>query len=105
MIINQMKKPEAETEAKAAAAESQEVLYSCHPVQNFTIGGFTFERGLLRLTKPADIEAFEALHENLPDGERHRIKRIAVEKAAEIAQGFVESSKSTGVATSETPIQ
>lgn len=55
-------------------------MYSVHPIQNYKIGDFRFVGGLLTLTDPDEIAAFEAIlaDPKLPASERARIKKIDV---------------------------
>lgn len=56
------------------------VRYSSHPIANFRLGRFRFDRGLLNLDSQ-DASEFEDLLEQLPVTERRRITKLDVRAA------------------------
>lgn len=57
--------------------------YTSHPVQNFRIATYQFEKGVLKFEEGEEesLEGFEKLLESLPLIERQRIKKIDIEAA------------------------
>lgn len=60
-------------------------LYSSHPIANYRVGRFRFERGLLRLNDE-DNSDFEKILEKLPATERARVKKLDLAKAEQIVK-------------------
>lgn len=59
----------------------RKVLYSSHPIANYQLGKFQFEKTVLTLEGDEDIGEFEKLYETLPPAEKSRIKKIDVDAA------------------------
>jgi len=83
-----LKTPEVKAEKAAPATAS----YTSHPVENFRIGRFVFEKGLLNLSGD-DVAAFEALHESLPPMEKNRIRKLDVAAAEAFVRDLLENAK------------
>lgn len=60
-------------------------LYSSHPIANYRIGRFRFEKGLLRLNDE-DNKDFEKILEKLPATERARVTKLDLAKAEQIVK-------------------
>jgi hypothetical protein len=68
------------TEQEIPAVSGDEFLWSSHPIQNYRVGRFHFEKGLLRLTAEDNAE-FCKLRDSLPPREKHRTKEVDVGRA------------------------
>lgn len=62
--------------------------YTSHPISNYGIGRFVFEKGLLTLTSQRDADEFEAILAEQPEIERSRIKLVNLSMAEEISRQF-----------------
>lgn len=60
-------------------------MFSSHPIANFQVGRFKFEKGLLRLDAD-DAAAFEKLMATLPPVEQSKIQKLDVEAAVAIVK-------------------
>jgi hypothetical protein len=78
--------------------------WTSHPIQNYSLGRFDFQQGILNLTESADIEEFEKLlnHPQLPIRDKQLIQEVNVDRANRIASEFVKSRVSSGITHSET---
>lgn len=82
------------------AAEGNEgTMYSSHPIANFRIGRFKFEKGLLRLDDK-DAADFEKILESLPVTERSRVRKLDVAAAEKIVTDRLEESRRYGATQS-----
>lgn len=73
--------------AAANAPADGQVSFTSHPIANYRVGKkFKFTNGVLTLTKPADIEEFRAILEDLPESERHKIRELNVAAAEKISR-------------------
>lgn len=66
--------------------ESDEAIFSSHPIQNFHLGRFVFENTLLRLSGK-DVGEFKELLEKLPLYERNNIREISLAAVDSIVAG------------------
>lgn len=77
--------------ADAGAGNNDEgTVYSSHPVQNYRVGRFHFQKSLLRLDSQ-DAAEFDKLLEKLPPTERNRVQKIDVQAAAALVNARIES--------------
>ena len=62
--------------------------FSSHPVQNFRIADYQFEKGVLKFEEGQEesLEKFEKLIASLPVAERKRIQKIDVEAAEKLIE-------------------
>ncbi len=76
--------------------------YTSHPIQNFCVGEFRFEHGLLEFTNQDTLDRFEALRETMSPREQNAVRVIDVAKAAEVAEEFLkqETKRIQGAQTS-----
>lgn len=73
----------------AAAINPSEgaVSWTSHPIANYEVGPkFVFVNSVLTLTDADDIAEFEEVLEDLPESERHRIKKLDVSAAERISR-------------------
>lgn len=86
-------KPAAEqTEQPEQPIVEGERAWTSHPVPNYMIGRFKFEKGVLKLNDPADIKEFENYlnDKNLPASEKNRIRELDISSAEAISRKFIE---------------
>lgn len=82
--MKQVEKVNATEDALAAAktglGDNVEVIYSSHPVKNFSVGPFQFERGILKFTgdesEGRTADDFESLLAQMPAVERLNIRKV-----------------------------
>lgn len=67
------------------STEDGETCYTSHPIQRYRLGKYRFEKGVLKL-KGKEVAKFEELLDELPETERHRIKKLDVAGAERIAR-------------------
>ena len=79
--------------------EDGRVAYTSHPITNYKIGDFQFDKGQLFLT-PEDAEKFDELLNSLPPVERVNIRKVDVAAGERFAKAFLESRSVRGVDTS-----
>jgi len=84
----------AENATGQVGTDSDAAVYSSHPIENFHVAGFQFEKGTLKLTDSDEIERFEKLIESLPPRERSTIRKIDLDGAAAVAKRFNNASTS-----------
>ena len=62
--------------------------FTSHPVQNFRIANYQFEKGVLKFEEGQEesLEKFEKLIASLPTVERKRIQKIDVEAAEKLIE-------------------
>lgn len=78
-------KPFAEQERDISdAVLDAKHLYSSHPIMNFRVGRFQFEKGLLTLTDSEDAETLEKLLKTMPMTESIKVKKLDPEGAARL---------------------
>lgn len=65
------------------------IMYSSHPISNYSLGRFKFDKTVLTLDNEQDISEFEKLYESLPPAEKNRIKKIDVDAAERFVQGVL----------------
>ena len=70
-------------EPKPETADDGAVRYSSHPIQNYKVGRFEFENGLLVLNEDEDIKEFEKILNDpkFPRSERARINKLDLSAA------------------------
>jgi hypothetical protein len=91
--IMELKKPDAlgALAAKATEKTQQEpdaaadalvgkTSYTCHPMTNYSLGRFTFEKGTLALDED-DAAEFDKLHASQPPHLRHNVRKVDVAAA------------------------
>lgn len=89
---NQPAQPETAPESAPEVATTQVpnviATFSSHPVQNFRIANFQFEKGVLKFEEGLEesLEQFEKLIASLPIAERKRIQKIDVEAAEKLIE-------------------
>ena len=89
---NQPAQPETAPDAAPEVVTTQAPIvlatFSSHPVQNFRIANFQFEKGVLKFEEGQEesLEKFEKLIAALPIGERNRIQKIDVEAAEKLIE-------------------
>lgn len=80
----------AETSPEVVTTRVPEVIatFTSHPVQNFRIANFQFEKGVLKFEEGQEesLEKFEKLIASLPIVERKRIQKIDVEAAEKLIE-------------------
>ena len=80
----------AETAPEVVTTQAPIVLatFTSHPVQNFRIANYQFEKGVLKFEEGQEesLEKFEKLIAALPIGERNRIQKIDVEAAEKLIE-------------------
>lgn len=79
--------------------DSAEAIYSSHPIANFQIGAFQFEKGSLKFTgkEPEGRREsdFEKLLETLPAIDRMAVRKVNADKASELAKMHIASNQAT----------
>lgn len=106
--LNFLKKDgEAPEQTKAAEPEELKdenlppvVRYSSAPIQNYRIGRYVFQNGLLELSE-SDAEAFDKLIATLPVREQATIKKVDLDAANKIGEQFLATQRTRGVDTSD----
>lgn len=100
--------PEAkETDKDSSEGQGPELIasFTSHPVINFCVGKHRFNLGVLRFYKGQedDKENFEDLLSQLPPRDKHLIKQVSGERAAEVEEVVSESQGKSiaGTSTSE----
>lgn len=80
--------PEAAPEVATTHVPNVIATFSSHPVQNFRIANFQFEKGVLKFEEGLEesLEQFEKLIASLPIAERKRIQKIDVEAAEKLIE-------------------
>lgn len=71
--------------ANAISLDQKGTQYTSHPISNFRVGRFRFDKGLLRLDSD-DASEFEALLKTLPPTESSRVRKLDVEAAERIVR-------------------
>jgi len=87
-LKTQAPKEEKNLEPEAPAT----VSYSSHPIENFSLGSYRFEKGLLTLDSEAAAE-FDKLIESLPPMEQTRIKKLDVAAAEQFVRQLLENQQ------------
>jgi hypothetical protein len=64
----------------AADALVGKTSYTCHPMTNYSLGRFTFEKGTLALDED-DAAEFDKLHASQPPHLRHNVRKVDVAAA------------------------
>lgn len=62
------------------------IMYSSHPIANYSIGRFQFTNTVLTLDNEKDQADFQKLHDSLPPAEKNRIKKIDVDAAEQFVK-------------------
>lgn len=80
--------PESAPEVTTTHVPNVIATFSSHPVQNFRIANFQFEKGVLKFEEGQEesLEKFEKLIASLPIVERKRIQKIDVEAAEKLIE-------------------
>jgi hypothetical protein len=73
-----------ESKAEETPAETS-ATYTSHPVENFRLGRYRFNKGLLTLTGD-EVEAFDKLLESLPPADKRRVRKLDVAAAEEFVR-------------------
>lgn len=75
-------------ETTAPSGAGGKIQYSSHPILKYRIGKFEFENSILTLKNAAEeAEFLEVInHENFPERERHRIKKLDLAAAESISR-------------------
>lgn len=66
-------------------------IYTSNPIANYKVGPFKFEKATLKLYKKDDVKAFEDLLDQLPDGEKIRVKKVDLDAAEAISRKILET--------------
>jgi len=67
-----------------------EAHYTSHPIENFMVGPYKFEKGLLRL-EGDEVDAFDKLHASMPPVEQRRVRKLDVAAAEEFVRQRLEA--------------
>lgn len=67
-------------------------VYSSHPIQNFAIGRFRFEKSVLTLTKQEDADEFEKLLADIPAPDRLMVKELDLQAAETLVKNREQSA-------------
>jgi hypothetical protein len=78
--------------APEAPAAPEVVSYTSHPIENFAVGNYKFEKGLLTLAAD-DAEAFDKLLATLPPQEANRVKKLDVQAAELLVKQLLENQR------------
>lgn len=73
------------------AIETPLAIFTSHPIVNYKVGKFKFEKATLNLYSETDVMDFSKLVASLPAGERQRIKKVDLQAAEAIAKQILES--------------
>lgn len=76
----------ADEEQKAFAP----VTYTSHPIPNYSIGRFQFEKATMTLDNEEDVAEFEKLYATLPMQEKARVQKIDLEAAEGLARQLLD---------------
>lgn len=87
-LSEEMAAQAAVSRAGFTGKQAGERIYSSYPMNNFALGRFRFENGILRLSKQEDIDEFEKLwkHPRLPASDRNLITEINEDRVASIVE-------------------
>ena len=69
--------------AVGVSSDSNEVVYSSHPIQQLFVGPYHFEKTILKLT-PEQAADFDKLLESMPLTERKNIQKVSVDRVSDI---------------------
>lgn len=83
--------------------EVKTARYSSHPIENYSVGNYVFEKGLLTLTGD-EIAVFDKLLETLPPQESNRIKKLDVEAADRIVREMLANQKAAATQVNDSSI-
>lgn len=78
--------------------DSNVTIYSSSPSENYRVGRFQFEKGILRLDAE-DAAEFDKIVEGLPPLEQNGIRKIDREAGEKVARTFLQTRMNSGIDT------
>jgi hypothetical protein len=77
-----------DTQNEVVEVEQPKARYTSHPITNFRVGRFKFDKGQLALDNADEVAEFEKLLDSLPPVEKMKVRKIDIAAAERISAEY-----------------